>query len=142
MDNSQDDIGFLIKVISDNLLKKANQLMADFDLTFQQLQIIEYVNNQSKEVNQKDIERHLNVAHPTVVGLLKRMEVKNFLVCKFSENDKRIKNVYLTEKAYNILKEVKGKKAEMENRVCRGLDENQRAFLISSLQTLFKNTNS
>ncbi len=136
-----EDIGYLIKLISDNLLKMINRSISQFGLTFQQFQIIEYIISQDKNVSQKDIENHLGVAHPTVVGLLKRMEIKNFIVCKFSPDDKRVKNVFLTNKAYKIMKQVSTEKKQIESQICFGICDKQRETLLSSLNTLLKNLN-
>lgn len=134
------DIGYLIKQINDNLLRNVNQYAAEFELTFQQLQIIDFILNQNKAVSQKEIEQHLKVAHPTVVGLLKRMEIKNFIVCKQDPNDRRVKNVFLTQKAYSLLEQVRLTKQRVEQQLLRGFDANQKSNIISTLQTLFENT--
>ncbi|MCH5303515.1 MAG: MarR family transcriptional regulator [Ruminococcus sp.] len=135
------DLGYLIKLISDNMLKIINRSISQFGLTFQQFQIIEYIINQENDVSQKDIENHLGVAHPTVVGLLKRMEIKNFIVCKFNPDDKRVKNVYLTKKAYKIMEQVSLEKKQIENQICFGICDKQRDALLSSLNTLLENLN-
>lgn len=135
------DLGSLIKLISDNLLKIINREMSRYGLTFQQFQIMEYIMSQKQDVSQKEIENYLSVAHPTVVGLLKRMEMKNFIVCKFSPRDKRIKYVYLTNRAFELMKEVSKTKEQFENEAFRGLNEGQKNLLLSSLNTVFKNIN-
>jgi DNA-binding MarR family transcriptional regulator len=138
--NNFQDIGYLIKQINDNLLRNVNQYVAEFELTFQQFQIIDFILNQNKDVSQKDIEQYLQVAHPTVVGLLKRMEIKNFIICKQDEKDKRIKIVYLTQKAYDLLEEVKQTKLKVEEQLFKGFDSQQQTDIINNLQILFENT--
>ena len=133
------NLGYLIKLISDTLLKLVNSSICEFGLTFQQFQVIEFIINSEGEVSQKDIESYMGVAHQTVVGLLKRMEMKNFIVCKFNPNDKRIKNVYLTKKAYRIMEEVSRMKREVEGELLLGMDEGQKNLLMSSLNTVLKN---
>lgn len=133
------ELGYLIKVINDNLLRIINRYMSDYDLTFQQFQIIEYIMQQEKDVSQKEIENYLNVAHPTVVGLLKRMEMKNFIVCRTNSQNKRIKNVFLTNQAFDIMKKFSQQKKLMEEELLNGITGSQKDELIKSLQIVFKN---
>lgn len=133
------ELGYLIKVINDNLLRVINRYMSDYDLTFQQFQIIEYIMKQEKDVSQKEIENYLNVAHPTVVGLLKRMEVKNFIVCRTNPENKRVKNVFLTNQAFDIMQKFSQQKKLMENELLKGISGSQKDELIKSLQIVFKN---
>ena len=113
--------------------------MSKYDLTFQQFQIIEYITQQNKEVSQKDIETYLNVAHPTVVGLLKRMEIKNYIVCQTNPQNKRIKNVYLTKEALTLMEEISQQKRKMEEDILSGISQRQKDELIKSLQVVFNN---
>ena len=53
-------------------------------------------------MTQRDIEKGLNLRNPTVTGLLKRLDEKGYILSVPSNTDKRCKNIYLTEKAYDI----------------------------------------
>lgn len=137
--NSFFELGYLIKTISDNFLRIINRQMSAYDLTFQQFQIIEYIMKQNKEVSQKEIEHYLNVAHPTVVGLLKRMEMKNFIVCQTNPQNKRVKNVFLTKQALSLMEEISIQKRQMEEQLLGGFSKGQKDELIKSLRTVFNN---
>lgn len=137
-----EELGYLIKTINDNLLRVVNKQMSQYDLTFQQFQIIEYIMKQNKDVSQKEIETYLNVAHPTVVGLLKRMEIKNFIVCQTNPNNKRVKNVYLTKQALSLIEEISQQKKLMETSLLEGISKHQKDNLIESLQAIFRNIHS
>ena len=59
----------------------------------------------SKEfVNQKDIEKALSLKNPTVTGILKRLDEKGFILAVPSNQDKRCKNIYPTEKKHMIFR--------------------------------------
>ena len=47
----------------------------------------------------KDIEQRFHLTHPTVSGLLARLEAKGFIVCTPDPDDRRCKRVSATEKA-------------------------------------------
>jgi DNA-binding MarR family transcriptional regulator len=68
------------------------------------------------------------------------MEIKNFIMCKQDEKDKRIKIVYLTQKAYDLLEEVKQTKLKVEEQLFKGFDSQQQTDIINNLQILFENT--
>jgi DNA-binding MarR family transcriptional regulator len=68
------------------------------------------------------------------------MEIKNFIICKQDEKDKRIKIVYLTQKAYDLLEEVKQTKLKVEEQLFKGFDSQQQTDIINNLQILFENT--
>jgi MarR family transcriptional regulator, repressor for mepA len=92
-----DEIGFLIKRIHDGIYKKANLYLKQQHLTLTQTRVLSYLlEHQGEKTSQKDIEEHFAVAHPTVVGILKRLECKGFIACGF-EKGSRLKYVYLTK---------------------------------------------
>ena len=73
----------------------------------QQCAVLDYLLGSSKEfVNQKDIEKALSLKNPTVTGILKRLDEKGFILAVPSNQDKRCKNIYPTEKAYDIQKKM------------------------------------
>lgn len=134
------DIGVLIKFINDRLDALANKHLKQFDLTLSQVRVIAYLHSQHGQVSsQKDIQRHLKVAHPTVVGLLNRLESKGFIVCERDANDRRMKNISLTPKEAQVRAYMERSKNEMERQMMRGLDEAKVAQLRRLLATVYKN---
>lgn len=92
-------IGYLIKGINDKLKVRADVDLKEFDLTLTQSRVMGFLTDNGGQATQKEIEVFLGVTHPTVVGVVSRMEQKGFVVSWLDEKDKRNKNVKLTEKA-------------------------------------------
>lgn len=47
----------------------------------------------------KDLERFFELKHPTVSGILQRMDAAGFLTMQLSDTDRRCRSIHLTEKA-------------------------------------------
>ncbi len=91
-------LGYLFKVITDKMIEKADKDMEEYGLTFTQSRVLGFLRDKEC-VTQKEIEKHLEVSHPTVVGIVSRMEQNGFVTTWFDPSDKRNKMVKLTEKA-------------------------------------------
>ena len=91
-------LGYLFKVITDKMIEKADKDMEQYGLTFTQSRVLGFLRDKEC-VTQKEIEKHLEVSHPTVVGIVSRMEQNGFVTTWFDPADKRNKMVKLTEKA-------------------------------------------
>ena len=66
---------------------------------------------------------HLNLKNPTVTGLLKRLDEKGYILCVPNANDKRKKNIYLTEKAYDIQRRMENDRRKLDKELTRGDDK-------------------
>ena len=102
-------IGFLLKQA--NLLHQMqlNQIFKEFDLTASQTFSLIYLfeaKRAQKEVNQKDIEREMDVSNPTVTGILNRLEHKGLIERVECPSDARVRNIVVTEKALEIDKQL------------------------------------
>lgn len=106
----QKDIGYLIKNINDKLKVKADADLKHSNLTLAQSRVLAFLDSRGGQATQKEIEVFLEVSHPTVVGIISRMEQNGHLRCWVDKKDKRNKIVALTEQA-------KALGEEMEQRI-------------------------
>ena len=73
-------LGLIFKRLFHSIKKDMDNRMKSWDLTMSQAMVLEYLSNTSeKGLTQKDIEHHFNLQHPTVSGILKRLEKKRVL---------------------------------------------------------------
>lgn len=100
------DVGYLIKTINDKLKVKADADLKHYDLTLSQSRVLAFLSQKGGSATQKEIEAFLQVSHPTVVGIVSRMEQKGHVMSRFDAKDKRNKVVALTEKAEAMSKEM------------------------------------
>ena len=133
------DVGYLIKRINDKLTVKVDAELKQFNLTTSQCRVFLYLSSRGGQGTQKEIETFLGVSHPTVVGLVSRMEQNGYVMCWPCE-DGRNKNVKLTPKAEDIDKEMKKNKQANEQKLLESLSpeesEKLRDLLLKVVQHL------
>ncbi|MGN0184078.1 MAG: MarR family winged helix-turn-helix transcriptional regulator [Aristaeellaceae bacterium] len=95
------DIGYLIKNINDKLKARADAELKKYRLTLAQSRVLAYLCSRGGQATQKEIEVYLEVSHPTVVGIVSRMEQNGYVTC-WPSADRRNKNVKLTAQAEAI----------------------------------------
>lgn len=96
------DVGYMIKSINDKLKAKADADLKRYNLTFTQSRVFAYLQENGGQATQKELELFLEVSHPTVVGIVSRMEQNGHLTTWIDSKDKRVKNVKLTKQAEEI----------------------------------------
>lgn len=133
-------IGALIKQINNVYEKDFNNKLKKLGITSSQCAVLGYLfNSRKEEINQRDIERHLNLKNPTVTGLLKRLDEKGFVFSVPNTMDKRCKNVYLTEKAYDIQKKMEVDRKQIDKNCTIGLGKKEVDSLRRILQKVLYN---
>lgn len=100
---------------------------------------MECLSDREGRATQKSIEEFLKVSHPTVVGLISRMEKKGYLRCYQDEGDRRNKIVEMTQKARLISHEMQKEVAAQEEKLLRGLTGEETESLKRMLQTIYHN---
>ena len=133
------DIGYLIKNINDKLKARADAELKKYDLTLTQSRVIAYLDSCGGQAMQKEIEQHLEVSHPTVAGLVSRMEQNGFVSSLTDENDKRNKIVRLTERAEEVGNEMRQMIMRNEKRMLESLSAEDVKQLRKTLLLLLKN---
>lgn len=72
-------IGYQFKIINDRIKARADADLKTHDLTLTQTRVLGFLAESGGQATQKEIEADLQVSHPTVVGIISRMEQKGFL---------------------------------------------------------------
>lgn len=133
-------IGFLIKQINNVYEKDFNRMLKSIGITSSQCEVLDYLFHTSKEaVTQRDIERHLNLRNPTVTGLLKRLDEKGFILSVPSNTDRRCKNVFLTEKAYDIQRKMEASRKKSDRQLTMGMSKKEVQTLKKALEKVLYN---
>lgn len=94
-----------------------------------------YLSSRGGQATQKEIETFLGVAHPTVVGLVSRMEQSGYVTCWPCE-DGRNKNVKLTAQAEALDKDMQRNRLESEQMLLSPLSPEEREQLRKLLITV------
>lgn len=131
----KNDVGYLIKSISDKLKVRADAEMRPYGLTMSQCRVFTYLSNRGGQATQKEIEVFLDVSHPTVVGIVSRMEQKGYVTC-WSCEDGRNKNVKLTPQAEAIDQDMQKNMQASEQMLLAPLSPEERERLRELLLTV------
>ena len=99
--------------------------------------ILGLITHSNETVCSRDIENHFDLTHPTVCGILKRLESKGMIYNKQSEMDKRVKNIFITEKTKKLDENIHALIKENENKITDILSENEHDFLKIILKKMY-----
>lgn len=138
-DTERMDIGFLIKRISDRVKTHADARLRQYDLTFSQMRVLHCIDCCGGTATQKQIEDALDVAHPTVVGLVGRLESAGFIECCVDENDRRHKHISLLPRAYAIEQEIRQDRMRSEQILTAGMSPEEAGQLLRLLERVYAN---
>lgn len=119
------DIGYLIKSINDKLKVKADNMLKEHDLTISQSRVVGFLAQKGGEATQKEIEEFFDVSHPTIVGLVSRMEQNGMLTTFVSTEDRRNKIVKLTPDALLIANDIKKSVEDSEKQLLQNLSDEE-----------------
>ncbi|HIT85349.1 MAG TPA: MarR family transcriptional regulator [Candidatus Ornithomonoglobus intestinigallinarum] len=134
----EEGIGFYIKRINDYILADTNERLKKLDLTFSQMHILIYIlMHGGRDVRQRDILHYFNIAHPTVVGLLRRMEKKGLVCVESDPDDRRGNCVTALPKANAILEQLKEGQLHIEALLTKELTPEQQAELKKILKIIY-----
>lgn len=134
-----ENVSYLIKTISDKMRASADADLKKHGLTFSQLRVLGFLHSRGGSATQKEIERHLDAAHPTVVGLVARLERNGFITFFADEADRRNKVVQMTEKAELLGDALEAGRRRAYAELTRGLSEAELAELSRLLNILASN---
>ena len=132
----EDEINHLIKMISNKIRARGDADMKERGLTFSQLQVLVTLHRHSGQMSQRELEKKLKISHPTIVGLVQRLEKNGYVETWTDETDKRIKHVKQSEKALKMKEEARQRWNDMSMRMFRNLSETEKEELYRMLNVI------
>lgn len=132
-------IGGMIKYISDKVRQKADNNLKDHNVTLSQVRVLNFLWRENGCCSQKQIEDFLQVSHPTVVGLVSRMEQSGYIQTSVSPDDKRNKIVTVTDSGMSLACELCRYMEDIDKRMLVGLTDEQQAQLADMLYIVAQN---
>ncbi len=115
------------------------EALAEMELTGAQGHILGYLNHCKEAPCPKDIEQHFELSHPTVSGILSRLERKGFIEFRPDTEDRRCKRIYLLEKGQQCHEIIHGHIGQMEALISKGFTEEEKQQLTQLLRRAIKN---
>ena len=110
------------------------------DLTASQGRLLAFVfHRRDKPTYAKDVETALRLSHPTVSGLLSRLEQKDFIALEPDPRDRRSKRIRVLEKGRACQEMMHRQITENEERIVRGFTPEEREQFRKLLQRAIEN---
>ncbi len=120
------DIGFLFKQINMMIKKGLDKNLMEYDLTTSQSRVLFFIYFRGEvKTSMKDIEEHMKVTHPTVIGIVKRLEEKGYVTTAPDPEDRRVKLTTITEKTTKMIKKLDQGKRKMDEKLLKGFTERE-----------------
>lgn len=107
--SKMDDFGLTrtLKNIDDKMEKVFNQDLSKCQLTKTQGFVLLLIENANGEISQKEIQCQLKCSHPTVVGIIKRLQQNGFVETRVDKRDRRNRLIRITQKALDTKEMIK-----------------------------------
>ena len=118
-------VGYQFKIIDEKIKVRADADLKRHDLTLMQTRVLGFLAEMGGRTTQKEIEDDLQVSHPTVVGLVSRMEQKGFLTTRPDPMDRRNKLVELTDKAQLVGHDIDVTVEQHDRELLQGFSEQE-----------------
>ena len=107
-----------------------------------QMMVLQIIRKNGGSSNQRNIERILEVAHPTVVGLVARLEKNGFVTCRTDPENRRNKIVEMTDKSYQAFEFFESGYQDFQKVVFKGFSSEEKEQLLCFLERLRENLES
>ena len=137
--NKNNEIGYLIHKIDTKIKANMNQELSRHDLTFSHSQVIHLLRLNGGQLSQKALQDLMKVSHPTVVGLVQRLESNGYVKTEIDENDKRYKIVTLCDIADEFKKDMMRSKERFDKKMFQDLPQEKLDELYQILQKMYEN---
>lgn len=133
------NIGLLLKTISDKIRQIGDAAFAKFGLTGPQVMYLMEVREAGGVISQRELEKKSGVSHPTIVGIMARLQDKGFVRVEISQKDRRHRIISLTEQAQNVMDELKKGSKEMNTLLVTGMTDEEKRELRRLLELIDRN---
>ena len=135
----QHHYGHLLRVLhwcTDQAMSSALEKM---ELTASQGRIMGFLTHQSQPPCPRDVETEFQLSHPTVSGILSRLEQKGFLELRTDPEDRRCKRIYILSKGLKCHEVMHNTILENERRIVEGFTPAEQEQFAALLQRAITN---
>lgn len=109
--------GHMFRLLHCAISQSVTQALGQMELTSAQGRIMGYLAHQKEPPCAKDIEEEFHLSHPTVWGLLSRLEKKQFIQFRPDAQDRRCKRILISPKGWDCNERIHHSILESEQRI-------------------------
>lgn len=136
----QSHFGHLLRQLHSCADQAMTNSLASMDLTAAQGHIMGFLSHRSEPACARDIEEAFRLSHPTVSGLLSRLEKKGFIEFRPDETDRRCKRIRVLPKGMELNETMHRNILSTEQHLVEGFSpeekEQFRSFLCRAITNL------
>ena len=133
------DVGFLIRMIDIKMRNNLDNQLRKHGLTSSQSEVLFRLKKNNGTLSQKALQEQMNVSHPTMVGLIKRLEGNGFVICRADAGDKRSKIVTVSDKAIEFYADMEMARNTNEQLMLKNIDDKEKEVLTDLLHRVAEN---
>ncbi len=139
-DREHEPLSFKFRLIHESFACMINRHLKEEDMTFSQMILIFYLwENRDRKITQKDITEAMHIKHPTTIGLLKRLEEKEMLKVVVDPDNRKYRNIALTDKGVNFVEKDRNRKRHTEEDMVKGMSSEEVKQLRDLLDKVYDN---
>lgn len=131
--------GHFLRILHWQFDQALSRALAQMDLTAAQGQIIGFLTHRKEPPCSRDVEEAFHLSHPTVSGLLARLEKKGFIEFRPDPADRRCKRIYILPKGNACHETMHRIIAENEEKMVAGFSEEEKEQFAALLQRAISN---
>ena len=131
--------GQLIRVLENCTAQVMTNALASMELTAAQGHIMGYITHRKTAPCARDIEEAFQLSHPTVSGILSRLEQKGFIEMRPDDQDRRCKRIYILPKGLELHEAMHQTIRTTEEQLVQGFTDEEKAQFATLLQRAIDN---
>ena len=131
--------GFLVRILHWCNANAMDSAMEKLELTGAQGHIMAYLAHAKTPPCPRDLEAEFHLTHPTVSGLLSRLEQKGFIELQTDPEDRRVKRIYVLEKGIQCHEVMHDTILQNEQRMVEGFTQEEQEIFSDLLQRAIRN---
>ncbi len=131
--------GPLLRMLHSSVDQSINTALETMELTSSQGHIMGFIAHREAPICPRDIEEAFRLSHPTVSGLLSRLEKKGFIELRTDDHDRRCKRIFLLPKGRECTSTLHQTIQSTENRMVEGFTAEEQAQFRALLERAISN---
>lgn len=131
--------GHYIRILHSATDQAMTNALASMDLTAAQGHIMGFITHSPRPPCPRDIEEAFRLSHPTVSGILSRLEKKGFIELRPDETDRRVKRIYALPKAKELTDTMHATILASEAKLTQDFSEEEKELFAQLLQRAIRN---
>lgn len=131
--------GHLARVLHACADQAVTAALTQMDLTAAQGHVLGYITRRKDPPCARDIEEAFQLSHPTVSGILSRLEQKEFIELRPDEQDRRCKRIYIRPKGWEVTEIMHQTIRSMEEKMVENFTEEEKAQFADLLRRAIGN---